>query len=150
MKIYTAGPISGMSYEEAIDYFTSAKKQLTDMGYQVLSPFTGKDYLRNEIELRADGYNNPISTNHAIFRRDRWMVGQADVILCNLSRAPEKVSIGSMFELAWASDLHKHVVVVLPKENTHNHAFVLEAADIIFETYEEAMNYLEMLIAGKY
>ena len=151
MKIYISGPISGLSYEEASEHFIEYKQILTDLGYEVLNPFTGKEYLRNDIELRAGGYEDrPISTNHAIFGRDRWMVEQSDIVVCNLLKGKYRASIGSMFELAWASDKNKHVVVILDKDNVHNHAFVLEAADIIFVTEEEALHYLEKLIQGKY
>jgi hypothetical protein len=49
-------------------------------------------------------------------------------------------------ELAWASILGKHTVVSMQKENVHRHAFILEAADVIFETHEESMEYLDKLI----
>ena len=72
------------------------------------------------------------------------MVGQADIVFVDLSNSVF-TSIGCMFELAWAYELRKHVVVVVPEENIHQHAFVLQAADIIFETTEEALNYLHAL-----
>jgi len=149
MKIYTAGPISGSRYEEVSRYFSLAKTSLESVGYTVFTPMLGKEALRTELEFKAKGYENfPISTNHAIFNRDRWMVDSSDIIYANLSRSGERVSIGTCMELAWASDKGKHVIVVMQKDNIHNHAFVLEAADIIFETHGEALEYLFKL-AGK-
>ena len=145
-KIYVAGPISGMSYDEVQKYFKTTSHKLEQLGYDVLTPMIGKSALRTELKLRTKDYTYPISTNHAIFGRDQWMVRQSDIILCNLENSGERVSIGSMMELAWASMLGKHIIVVLPKNNIHQHAFVLEAADIIYETYDEALEYLENLI----
>lgn len=144
MNIYIAGSISGKSADEVFEYFTARKKTLSSWGYTVYSPLTAKGHLRTEKIFRAKDYRHPVSTNRAIIGRDRWMVGQADVVFVDLSNA-EFTSIGCMFELAWAYELRKHVIVVVPEENAHQHAFVLQAADIVFETSEEALNYLHAL-----
>jgi len=142
MIIYIAGSISGMSGEEVLSYFNMTKSTLIGMGFEVLSPMTGKGYFRNEIKFKAEGYTHkPMSTNHAIVERDRWMVSKCDILYCNLTMA-KIVSIGSMMELAWAHHMGKHTVLSMQPDNIHRHAFVLEAADIVFETHEEAMEYI--------
>lgn len=148
MKIYIAGSISGKDVEEVKDYFSETTWKFRALGYETLCPMTGKGKLRTEAKYRAKDYRHPIATNKAIIGRDRWMVGQADIIYCNLHGATH-VSIGSMMELAWASELHKHIVVVMEEDNIHQHAFVLQTADIIFSTPEEAEEYLEDLIGGE-
>lgn len=148
MKIYLAHPISGLSYEEVVKYYQDTTAELKALGYDVLCPMTGKGYLRTEIKFKAEGYGNPVSTNHAIFERDHWMVTQSDVVFVNLS-GTQIVSIGSVMELAWAAEQGKQTIVVMEPGNIHRHAFVLEAADIVFDTYEEAMNYLAVLISGR-
>ena len=142
MKIYTAAPISGYGAEEVFGYFDGITKTLREMGYTPLCPMTGKDYMRCEREFRAQGYGQPLSTNHAIFERDRWMVTQCDIVLMNLTMAKE-VSIGCMMELAWASLLGKNTIVVMADGNPHQHSFVLEAADIVLPTLKDALDYLE-------
>ena len=144
MKIYLAGPMSGNGYHETAQSFRTKAEILGYAGYTVLHPMLGKDELSNERTLQPHGYDNPTCTNHAIFERDRWMVHMADIVFADLSGATS-VSIGTMFELAWASQLGKHTVVVLPEGNPHEHAFVLEAADIIFRTTDEALTYLTEL-----
>ena len=105
-----------------------------------------KGYFRNEFKFKAEGYtDHPVSTNHAIFERDLWMIGQCDILYCNLTMA-DIVSIGSCMELACGHILRKHIVVTMQKDNIHRHAFVLEAAHVIFENVEESMNYLLELI----
>lgn len=149
MKIYIGGRISGLSYEVASAYFNETKEALEKMGYYVFAPMTAMNSIRTDIKLRAEGYGNPTSTNHAIFERDKWAVTQADVFYLNLSLATDFVSIGGAMELAWASILGKHTVVVMQKDNIHRHAFILEGADIVYETHEEAMDYLDKLIHQK-
>lgn len=150
MKIYLAGPITGKSYDEVVSMYREKTKVLSGLGYDVLCPMTGKEYLRNEVEFKAHGFDqSPISTNHAIFERDKWMVERADIILADLSNSGNRVSIGAVMELAWASITGTHSIVILPEDNIHQHAFVLEAGDIIFETLEDAMKYLKILVSGK-
>jgi nucleoside 2-deoxyribosyltransferase len=149
MKIYLAGPISGYGYKERVAFFESKAKPLRRAGYTVLHPLLGKGHLRNEIKFRAHSYEHPVSTNHAIFERDYWMVTQADIILADLSSAT-RVSVGTMFELAWAQQLSKHTLVILPVDDRlHRHAFVLEAADIVFDTVSAAMAYLRGVLKHK-
>ena len=148
MKVYLAGPISGKGYDEVVSLYHHKTKLFEAMGYSVLCPMTGKSYLRNEIHLKPEGYKFPVSTNHAIFERDQWMVSNTDIVFADLSNAGERISIGTMMELAWASMLGKHTIVVMQKDNIHQHAFVIEAADIIFETVEEAVAYFTDLLRG--
>jgi len=108
----------------------------------------GESYLRPEMKIKPHGYiDKPIAANHAIVERDRWMIGQSEIVLVDLLHA-ERVSIGCMFELAWASEIRKHTIVIMEKENIHRHAFVIDSADIVFETLDEALDYLENLSDG--
>jgi len=149
MKIYTAGPISGQSYEQVMNRYKEQVKILSGIGYEVICPMTGKSYLRTELEFKAKGYEKyPLSTNHAIKERDRWMVGSADIVLVDFSSCNGIVSIGSCMELAWADELKKHSIVVMDKDNIHQHCFILECADIVFSTMIEAYSYLKKLKTG--
>lgn len=66
MKVYTASSISGMTTEEAFNYFENIKTILNLIGYTVFTPLAGKGYLRTEEKFKAKDYRNPISTNNAI------------------------------------------------------------------------------------
>jgi len=148
MKIYCVHPISGRRADEVFKYFRDTRTILQSFGYDVLIPMTGKDSLRTEVQFKAEGYkDDPLTTNHAIFCRDKWMVKQADILYANFTGA-KHTSIGSMMELAWGSDNGKQVIVVMEKDNIHRHAFVLEAATIVFEHPEEALLYLSELAKG--
>jgi nucleoside 2-deoxyribosyltransferase len=150
--VYLAGPITGKSFDEVVSRYNEKRAILSDFGYQVLSPMTGKGHLRNTVEFGATEASypkHPVSTNHAIFERDKWMVSQADIVLVDLSNSGDRISIGTTMELAWASFLGKHTVLILPLGNIHEHAFVLEAADIIFYDLEAAYDYLKELEAAR-
>lgn len=145
MNIYLAGPITGEGYEGVMRRINALKLLLENRGYTVLHPMLGKDYLRTETEFRPQGYEHPVSQDHSIFERDQWMVTQqVDVMLANLEEAT-RVSIGTCFELAWASLTGVHTIVVMRDGNIHQHCFVTEAADIVFENIPDALDYLGAL-----
>jgi len=145
MRVYLAGPITGKGFAEVSGHFAGLKSRLERCGYQVLHPMLGKDHLRTETTFRPEGYTHPVTQDHAIFERDQWMVTkQVDIVLADLSQAT-RVSIGTCYELAWASLAGVHTVVVLPDDNPHRHCFVTESADIIFEALGDAVMYLESL-----
>lgn len=141
-EIYVARPFKGFDIQEVRSYLVSIGKELAHYGYRMLYSLAGKDDLDGT--LLSHGYDHPIARDHAVFERDRWMATKADIVLVDLSMAGE-VSIGCVMELAWAAQAGRHTIVVMTKDNPHWHAFVLEAADVVFETLDEALNYLEAL-----
>lgn len=147
LTIYVGGSISGGNGEEVCNYFFETKTELENMGFNVFNPMTNKDYMRTELEFKAHGYKDtPMSTNSAIKGRDKWMVLNSDIVYFDFTRKDidlSRVSIGSMFEIAWAEDHDKQVILVMDKNNVHQHCFPLECATLIFETTEEAKEYLE-------
>jgi nucleoside 2-deoxyribosyltransferase len=146
--IYCVHPISGMSADDVFEYYEGVQYALRS-SYNVLTPMFGKESLRTALEFKSEGYkDNPLTTNHAIFTRDHWMVSQADIIYANLM-GTDRVSIGSMMELAWASHMGRYVVLSMDKDNIHRHAFVLEAASVIYEDHDSAVDYLHVLADGE-
>ena len=150
MKMYVAHQITGLTFDEVVDYYDFVREHFEPLGFEILCPMTAKGYLRVEQDgkqFKATGFKNPISTNHAIFERDKWMVQNCDVFYCDFTGS-EKATMGCLFELAWAAQLGKHTIIVVPPGNIHHHAFVLEAADICFETTDKALDYLQYLASG--
>lgn len=142
-KIYLARPITGMKTEDVFKYYDTISTDLGDK-HTIMSPMTGKDYLRQETVMQKNYENYPISCGHAIFERDMWMVSSSDIILCDLSGS-KTVSIGCCMEMAWAAKLGKHTILVIDDGNIHDHRFLREAADIVFTNIEDAISYIKLL-----
>jgi len=142
MSVYLAHPISGLTFEKVVEYFEPHVEQLKEAGYLVYDPVTMYTESINKKEVCAPAdLKGPLINNHALFERDQWMCTKVDVVLSDLTGAT-KASIGCVMELAWASLKGVHTVVVMEKGNPHYHGFVLEAADVVFETFDEALDYL--------
>lgn len=146
-KVYCAHPISGETWDEVVNYYNDIKEKLETLGFRVLQPMTGKSCMRTEVKERFQPVNFKavLASNHAIYERDQWMVRNCDVLFLDLTKS-ERISIGCMMELAWASLLGKYTVVVMADDNIHKHVFTLEAADVIFPNTEDALEYLEKFI----
>ncbi len=147
LKIYCASQITGKTWEEVDRYYEDITRRLNRMGYTVFNPMVNKGKNKFQGIIAPGNYEttNPCLSNKAIKKRDCWMVKQADVVLFDLL-GTEKVSIGMVSELAWADLLGKHTVVLMEETNIHNHAFVLEESDVIFQNRVEVYLYLNKLI----
>jgi len=149
MKIYTAGPMAGLSFDQVKENYLIKKKILTNMGFEILCPMDGKMFLSGSKQFHGNGFNDyPVTTNKAIKSRDRWMVGQSDIIFADFTISSPKVSIGTCMEIAWADELKKHIVIVMQDDNIHNHCFISECANVIFPEIGAAYQYLGQLISG--
>ena len=144
LKIYFAGPISGESGDRVFAYYDQVKERFKGRAV-VLTPMIGKGQLRFEQNYAPQGYTCPTATDHAIAERDKWMTSKmADVVFANLMDT-SRVSIGTIAELAWASGAGVHTIVAMAAGDVHEHAFVVEMADIRYWTEEDALVYLEEL-----
>lgn len=145
-KVYTAGAMAGKDYKDVVAYFRRIHARFEKLGFTVLFPTLGKEKLikqyKRERTFSSKGRDDiPTSTTHAITRRDHWMVCGCDVFYLDLNECPDRVTIGSIMELAWAYDRGKHTVIVMGENNIHDHAFIRECADIVFPTEEDAFDY---------
>lgn len=147
MKVYLAGPIAGVSYDESARGWRAEVKQMLDGTYygdnntnlqiQTYSPMRGKGFLReikgDQILGKLEYKDSPISTTQGILGRDRHDCTKADAIIMNLKGA-KAVSIGTMVELGWADANKVPVILVMEpagtvedsetKSNIHEHLFV--------------------------
>jgi hypothetical protein len=141
---YMAGAITGLTYDGAEDWRAFAKAELAKYDIHGLSPLRGKEYLRGIPALTADcaGYGdlNCMSSPRGIMTRDRYDATRCDVLLVNLL-GTQRVSIGTVMEMAWA-DLSRIPIVVAmePTGNPHEHAMIGEAIGFRVPTLEEAIH----------
>ena len=138
--IYLAGPITGLTYGESVNWRDYMSNLLTPFGVRTLSPMRGKGYLLSAGVLQASGYDDTIlSSAKAIVARDRNDTMKCDLVIMNLLGAT-RISIGSMIELGWADAARVPVVLVMEPGNVHEHAMVHEMSGFRVSTIGEAVN----------
>lgn len=142
--VYLAGPITGCSYGGCTDWREYVMNKLPQ-GLVGLSPMRSKQYLTQETTV-ADQYDEKVlSSQRGIFARDMWDCRRCDAILINLLDA-ERVSIGTVMEVAWARAFDKPVVLVMENEgNIHEHSMLREACPFRVETVDEGIEVLKAL-----
>ena len=141
MRIYFARPISGCTPQEVQLYYKMILSHPDLIQYEKFIPFVENEIIRTDEPFRASGYDG-LASDHAIYERDKWFAEHCDILLVNLLGSKSK-SIGCMFELVWAKKANAHTLVIMEPNNPHYHAFVLQAADMVFATFEDAISYLK-------
>lgn len=142
-SVYLAGPITGLTYKGATDWRKSVAAELADVGITSYSPMRCKEYLDQVGTLSGHGREygalGTLSTPRAIMTRDRFDATRCGVLFVNLLGA-ERVSIGTVMEIAWA-DLSRIPIVcaIAPQGCPHDHMMISEAIGFRVPTLEEAV-----------
>lgn len=141
-KVYLAGPIAGLTFEDADEWRRTAMFRLARHDIAGISPLRGKTYLRALGELSAqcaaEGEVSLLSKPRSVMARDYYDCTTCDVLLANLIGAP-RVSIGTMMELAWAYHARIPIVCAMEPGNLHEHAMVGEAIDFRVDSLDKAI-----------
>lgn len=147
-RIYLAGPIGHLSFEDATAWRESAKKKLEAAGIAAYSPMRSKDFL-NALPVmpsKPNVYDHPLATSKGVMARDHHDCISADALLVNF-KGFTKVSLGTAMELAWAYDRHIPVVVVAEPDNVNiSHPMATEAVDFRVDTIEEAIELIKTIV----
>lgn len=146
MKVYLAGPISHLSYDDGQDWRNEAYLLLEGCGIQAYSPLRGKEYLRKlDVIPPSPNTTKPLSTGKGIVTRDVNDVVTSDALLINLVGA-EKVSIGTVMEIAIGHMARKPMVLVMEPGNVHEHPFVTEMVGYRVETLQDGVDIIGSLL----
>lgn len=142
--VYTAGPISGLSYEGATDWRKFVAEHINHR-ILTLSPMRGKDFLSGEKHIKDSYEATTLATEKGINTRDYFDVRRADAILVSFLGAT-KVSIGTVMEVAWARAFNKPVVCCMERSNIHQHSMLNYACGYIVEDLTTGIATLEALL----
>lgn len=90
--------------------------------------------------------NDPITSRKGILSRDFYDVSTCEVLFVNLLGAV-RVSVGTIFEMAWGYALHKQIVLVIEENsNCMDHDFVREVANYTVTTLEEGIRVTKAIL----
>lgn len=142
-RVYLAGACAGLLYEEAMSWRLEVAPRLTAMGFEPVIPMVG--------EVALAGTGKPLSprgepgvegcNGAEIFRRDMAFLSHCDYVLANLLGA-QKVSIGTVWELATFWSVLGTPVVIMEPDNIHRHCFIEESGYVV-ETMEQALAWFQ-------
>jgi hypothetical protein len=148
MRVYLCGPITGASYSGAVDWRAFVAERLSEAAVCAVSPMRGKSYLAQVTKIASEYPQLALSSARGITTRDRWDATRCDILLANFCGA-EKVSIGSVMEIAWADSRRIPIVVAMEKGNVHDHPMLRECAGYVLPTFDEAVSLILALAEGE-
>jgi len=147
-KLYLFGPITGLTYEGCSSWRDYVSGQLPE--YHCIDPLRGCIIKDPSAVMLAtyEGDNNwkkkTIASSRAIMAQSRWDVQRADLLLGTL-QGSTKVSIGSCFELAWASDARVPVICAMALE-FYDHPMIKESVTHPVETLAQCVEIARALL----
>lgn len=152
--VYLAGPISGLNYDGATEWRDAVIAELRGCGIKGLSPMRAKEYLRDRYDSSGGfsatceeyGHLSCLSGPRGIMTRDRYDATRCDVLLVNLLGA-EKISVGTVMEIAWADLRRTPIVVAMEPGNVHEHAMVNEAIGFRCGSLDEAVHVVKAILS---
>ncbi len=156
-RIYLAGPITGCTYDGctswrdqfaehlALECQRNAETHFDFSDLRCLSPMRGKDYLLTQTSIGDSYPDTLLSSQRAIMTRDYFDCMRADALVVNLLGA-DRVSIGTVMEVAWAYSKRTPVIAVMEEQgNCHEHSMLREAFGYRCTTLEQAA-YLSLML----
>ncbi len=135
--LFLAGPLTGISYKDALDWRKYVESKLP-ADVIAFSALRGKGYVTAERVLKDAYPKHLLSTPQGTITRDRYDVSRCNALFVNFLNA-EKVSIGTIMEMAWADARRIPIILAMEAGNIHDHAFVRQVAAFITGDLDEAI-----------
>ena len=144
-RCYLAGPITGLSYGEAVDWREDFSARISDMTggrVECVSPLRGKSFLKKYDKI-ADSYpgEDVMASGAHITARDRYDCKSADAVVFNMLGA-QRVSVGTMIEAGWADDGVKPRILVMENNgidrNVHEHSMLRHCTNFHVTNLDDA------------
>lgn len=142
--VYLAGPIKGLTYDQATFWRTYARKDLAACGIDTIDPVEMS--LATQVGPLGCSADGVMSSQKAIVTKDRHHVGRANAMLAYL-HGSTRVSIGTMVEFGWADARRIPIVTVMEPGNPHDHSFVREMSGWIVEDLEVGLGIINALFS---
>jgi len=144
--IYLAGPMTGLTWEQATQWREKAALILTP-SWRVVTPVKGQLQSAQSDVITASTMDDtqehlPLAhTATGITAQDEFYVRQSDWVLANFTGST-RVSQGTVWELGFAWGLGKQIISVIPKGDVHDHPFIRRRSHVFVQELDEAIEYL--------
>ena len=140
-KVYLAGPITGLGYNEAQGWRDWVSKELEEWDIEAYSPLRTKKFLSkvpvivghdSKLYEPETALQAAVSSPSGVLGRDHNDCVTADVLFVNLVGATSP-SLGTAMEIAWAYEAHIPIVLVIEdvedtRRNPNEHIMFQAAA----------------------
>lgn len=132
--VYLAGPIEGTDRAAQV-WRKNAAERFDVFGVKTIDPF----------DVEFEDYNSPMLNPRSILVRDHFHVANCDLLLANLVSA-DRVSIGTVMEIAWAYEAHIPIILVMEPDGCHDHPMLSSTAALILYGLAEAIDCAALIL----
>lgn len=120
-KVYLAGPITGLTFDESEDWRREMQAAFSEIGVAAVSPLRGKNYLKDVGKISGgQDYPHPMSTDKGVINRDAHDVRTSDLVIANVLGA-EVASPGTCVEIGIALEAKVPTIVVMEADGSNPH-----------------------------
>ena len=144
--VYLAGPITGCTENAAKDWRAHVAEMLPP-GVVAVNPLRCEPAVNGKYEAV---YDDPrFGTSAAISGKNWFDTMRADIVLVYLPQAARRqhgLSIGTMFEVGWASAMQKAIIVVTDDEKIQGHPLMQRNVNWILPNFEQAVEVIEGIL----
>jgi nucleoside 2-deoxyribosyltransferase len=138
--VYIGGAISHLSVDEAYTRLNDIKTTLINTkGYKDVTHSLEDVYLHLAADevVKPKGYTDSFWTSDiSVVNRCLTRIKSCDTVIFNFLGV-DKVSIGSVYELAVAREYDKYIIVLMEDDNIHQHCFITQHACEIHGSLQE-------------
>lgn len=149
-KVYLAGPISGLTYDDArYGWRKEFQDKLVAKGSRAvpLSPMRHEGHLaevKGPIEVNYP--THLFSHGKMIVAKDFLDIEVSAIVVANFL-GTTKASLGTVAEIGYAAAKGKTIVVIMEKGNMHYHPFVTEPAAVVVDNLDDAVTIVDSLLS---
>jgi nucleoside 2-deoxyribosyltransferase len=142
--VYLAGSITGKSYDACTEWRRKVELEFPK-NLIAFNPLRNKEFLSDREIMPDKDETHLLSTPGGIFTRDMSDCRRCDAMLGNLLKS-EKVSIGTIMEIAsfwWQS---KPIVLIMEDNNIHRHPMIEAATPYIVDNLDDGIKLIYSIL----
>lgn len=139
-KIYLAGYISEKKLDKCLAWRQQIRKYYENWKGKERYPIDFLDPLNGEFGNITKQGLQCVIPGKALVYRDYNSIKIADLLVANLNTFGGKRPLtGTIYELAWAWEMKKPVIVITEDDNYKFHPFIVDTAAIIVKSVDELL-----------
>ncbi len=146
LMVYLVGPITGYSFSEVAQWRREFCADPPE-GTIGIDPLRRRPELATSEVIAGEYPTHRLASKDGILAQNKFDVSRSKAILANFLNK-DRLSLGSVIELAWAFQQWKRIVIAMEKGNPHDNSYIRSIANVVAETVDDARAALQQPLNG--
>lgn len=143
--VYLAGPVAGLTEDEAKDWRVEVQMALADHNIMGISPLRCEPATDGRYDVPDNTQDNDkrFGTAQAIGSKNEFDARSCDMMLAYLPMVPGRIpSVGTITEIGWGKALNKPVILVTNDPYLQDHPVIQHCASWSLDNLSDAVDVL--------